>query len=48
MMCRDAVAVVLGVGVWASVSVITSVAENSDRMIKVRLTEFFNARMGSS
>jgi hypothetical protein len=43
------VAVVFGVGVWEfAVSLMTSVADNTDRMIKVRLTELFDEFMEPS
>jgi hypothetical protein len=49
MMCRGVVAVVLGVGVWAfAVWAVTSVADNTDTMIKIRLTELFDECMEPS
>jgi hypothetical protein len=51
-MCRDVVAVVLGVGVWAfpvsGMSNVAVIADTTDKMMKIRLTELFHARMGSS
>jgi hypothetical protein len=49
MMCRGAVAVVLGVGVWAFPDVVMrDVTDKSDRMIKDRLTKLFDECMDSS